>query len=297
MDSLIRQASRLHSDSGVARSVISITAKEDFNLQELAACIEVDPALTARMLSIVNSARYGFAQRVSSVPQAVALLGRNVVRNIALTFSIVEAFSKGISSEMYTDYWCRSLTNGIVAQTLASRRGDVDPHDAYTAGLLADLGILVLAQFESERYVPLYEDLAHEDLVQREIETFGFSHADVGSRLLDVWQLPPMMSLAVAAHHDESEAAEIPLARLVRAGNLMPAAIWEAASGAFETAHDWFEGQLGFDTADFIELAIEVNETVAVEADVYQIAGIQAVDSEQLEREAWGIIAAHCEMS
>ena len=296
MDSLIRQASRLHSASGVARSVIEITSKDDFDLRELASCIEIDPALTSRVFAIVNSARYGFTNQVSSVPQAMTLLGRNVVRNIALTFSVVEAFTKGLSAEMYTDYWCRSLTTSLVASTLAARSTDVEVNDAYTAGLLADIGILVLAQFEEERYLPLYAQYAHTALVDAEREVFGFDHAEVGSRLLDAWQLPPMVSLAVAAHHDENESSELPLARLVRAGNLMPAVIWEADTAAFEVAYSWFESQLGFDTEGFISLAIEVNKAVVEEAKVYQVAGIEPVDSERLEREAWRIISANCRL-
>lgn len=287
MDSLIRRASELHSASGVARSVLELSQREDFVVEELVSCVEMDPALTARILATVNSARFGLTRQVSNVQQAVTLLGRRTLRTIALSFSVIDAFTQGVNAKVYTDYWRRSLTTSLVADLLSQSVPDMEANDAYTAGLLADIGVLVLAQFESDAYLPVYEQNPHGPaLIKAERATFGFDHAEFGSRLLEVWQFPPMFALAIAAHHDEQEAARMTLSQVVRAGNLMPGAIWIAESSAFHTAFSWFEKYFDFDIERFIDLAVEVNQAVAEEAEMYQVEGVEAVDCEMLQQEA-----------
>ena len=130
MESLISRASELHSASGVARSVLNLTHREDFVIKELVSCIEMDPALTARVLATVNSARFGLNRQVSNVQQAVALLGRQSLRTMALTFSVVDAFTQGVSAKVYTDYWRRSLTTSLVASLLGQMDPDIEANDA-----------------------------------------------------------------------------------------------------------------------------------------------------------------------
>ncbi len=99
-----------------------------------------------------------------------------------------------------------------------------------------------------------------------------------------------MFGLAVAAHHDENEAAAMTLSRLVRAGNLMPGAIWIADSAAFHAAFSWFDKYFDFDIDRFVNLALEINEAVADESEIYCVEGVESVDCETLQREARALL-------
>ena len=297
MDTLIHRAADLHSASGVARTLLQLMQNEDFSVAEVCGTIEMDPALTIRILATANSARFGMTKRVSSIQQAVTMLGRQSLRTVVLSFSVIERLTSGINGRIYADYWKRSLTTSLVADTLARSR-QIDANDAYTSGLLADIGVLVLAQFEAEKYQPVFEENPHgANLVCAEHDAFGFDHAELGARLLEFWQFPQEMVMAVAAHHDADEADSQNLSSVVQAGNLMPAAIWIADSESFHAAFDCFRDQFDFNIGRFISLASEVNEQVAEEARTYGVEGVEGVDCEALQKEARALLSASvCEI-
>ena len=290
LDSLIQRAAEMHSASGVARTILGLIQDDDFTVSELGRCIEKDPALAMRVLASVNSAKYGVDRRVSSIQQAVAMLGRRKLRTIVLTFSVIDRLTKGIEARVYTDYWKRSLTTALVANSLA-RLKRIDADDAYTTGLLADVGILLLAQFESDQYLDIFDQNPHgPQLIEAEQKAFGFDHAELGARLLETWQFPQDMAMAVGAHHDRDESESQDLACLVRSGNLMPGAIWIADSDSFHAAYDHFVDNFGFNIDSFIILATDVNEMVEEEANGYSVEGVKAVDCESLRTEALALL-------
>lgn len=296
MDQLVRHASELHAASGVASSILELTQRDDFVVQELVSLIEHDPALTARVLSTVNSCRFGLSRQISNLQQAVTLLGRRSLRNIALSFSVVNAFAHEVDRNVYRDYWRRSLTTSLVADRLSRRFPNIDANDAYVSGLLADIGILALAQFEPDAYLPVSRNHPHgPELVAAERQAFGFHHAEFGARLLEIWQFPPLLSSAVAKHHDDTnESQELSLDRFVHAGNPMPDAIWLARTTAFQDAFVYFERYFDFEIPEFIDFALHVNQAVAEEAELFQIGGIHPVDDETLEviKEGLGLEAS-----
>ena len=101
---LIERADRIHTAPQVAQSLLRLTQDIDFDIYEVVACIEKDPALVARMLRIVNSSHYGLRHPVGNLQQAVAYLGQRTLRLIAMTFSIVEVFTRGAAKRLYADY-------------------------------------------------------------------------------------------------------------------------------------------------------------------------------------------------
>ena len=298
MESLVRRALDLHSDSGVARKVLNLMQKDEYSADDLRNCIEKDPALAIRVLATANSARYGVHRRISNVELAVALLGRRNLRTIVLAFSVVERLTRGMDARVYVDYWKRSITTSIVADALARfANNSTAKDDACTAGLLADVGVLVLTQFESRRYLPLHEKYQHgRALVEAERQEFGFDHAALGAKILEVWKFPSDLVMAVGAHHDDDKSDRLPLASFVRAGNLLPAAIWIADSDAFHEAHAYVRTRFDFNIDQFLSLAIDANELVEDEAKTYGVTGIEAVDCEALQKEARSLLESQvCE--
>lgn len=294
MDELIQWALELHAASGVAASVMEKTAKPNFRVADVVSLIERDPALTTRMLTTVNSSRFGLRQKISNLQQAVTLLGQKKLRTIALSFSVVESFTDGVDERIYRDFWRRSLTTSLVADRLSRRFKGIDANDAYIAGLLADIGILAMVQFKPSEYLPIYDKFEHgSELVRAEQAAFGFDHAEFGARLLELWQLPPILSDAVAAHHSEEKSANVTLAQFVLAGNQMPGVLWVSNEADIFSAFDYFERYFEFDIDQFIELAITVNQAVAHEANVFSIGGLEPVSDEVLAviRERFDLLA------
>jgi HD-like signal output (HDOD) protein len=286
LDRLIRQIDRLHSGPGVAQKILALIRDPEFDMVEVAECLEHDPALSARILGVVNSSRYGLAHKIASIRHAAAFLGRRSLQLVTLSFTLLETFARGPYRQMYLDYWRRALTMATVAHRIAERAGGVSGDEAYAAGLVADLGVLALAQVVGEKYVEMYLKHPHgPELVTAEIQSLGFSHADVGSRLLDRWGLPESVVTAVAGHHDPVLGGE-PIELFVRAGWLMSEALWTPNSPHVTAARKFLHEECHLNLDDFIDLALKCRTDIDESAEAFGITMGKAVNCQQLIDEA-----------
>src|SRR5438874_11241708 len=115
LEKLVRQIDRLHSGAGVAQRILALIRDPDFDMAEVAECLEHDPALSARIRGVVNSSRYGLAHRIVSIRHGVAFLGLRSLQLVTLSFSLLDSFSRGPHQQMYLEYWRRALPIGTVA--------------------------------------------------------------------------------------------------------------------------------------------------------------------------------------
>ncbi len=284
VDTLIDQAQQLHSPPEVARSLLNLTREEEFDVREIVDCIQRDPAMSAKMLQVVNSSRYGLRTSVTNLNQAIALLGQRTVRLIAVTFSIVETFTAGPAKALYNDFWRSALATAIGASRLSERLPNVDRHDVYTAGLLADVGSLVLAQADGEVYLNLFRDHRGDKLAAAERSRYGFDHAEVSARLLERWEFPPATLTAIRQHH--SDAASAPMALATHGGVLLDGALWQRNSGAVQHCRDWLGDHFGLDIDGFTELALGCREEVLLEMEIYGVNAAQPMDCQAIIEEA-----------
>ena len=174
--------------------------------------VSSDPALTLKILRVINAAVYGFVVRISSVNQAVVLLGLDVVRALLLGVSIFEMMEKTALG-----LWKHSLGCAITAKLLAQKMGMSDPEEASVAGLLHDIGKVVLnVQFPKEYQMAVG---AARDrsmyLFDAEMEMFNMTHATAGAYFASTWRLPKFVVESIRYHHRPVLAKTAPIHTVV----------------------------------------------------------------------------------
>lgn len=193
-----------------------------------------DQALTSRVLRVVNSAHYGLGRRVKNVAEAVALLGFKKVRALVYTLSLGDIFAArplpgGLNR---ADLWRHAVATAAAARELASLAHGIEPETAFTAGILHDIGKVVLEQYAHAEFAPVVQRAQRKPapLIEVEIEVLGVSHAHVGRLLLTRWHFPDDLVAAVARHHSPSSLSQhYPLTWCVHVANW---AATEAGYGA-----------------------------------------------------------------
>ncbi len=187
-------------------------ANELSGVRDIGQIIERDPSLTARLLRVANSAAFSRGEPVTSIGTAISRLGMGHVRSLCLAVGIVRAFGEAGQRLDHKRYWEHSAAVGLVAERLASlskRYAEVDGSEAYTAGLLHDVGLLIVDQFFPEDFAGVQEAMEAEMVPRSDVELtrLGMDHGSIGGRVLERWQLPVSVRGAVAAHHRPETAA------------------------------------------------------------------------------------------
>lgn len=206
----VRKANNLPSLPNVAVEILRLAKAEDVSVEELAAVIQTDPALTVKMLKVVNSTLFGIPRQISSVRQAVSMLGLRSVKVMALSFSLVSALGSAHAEGFdFQLYWRRSLSCAAASRLLGKAVAPPLAEEAFVAGLLTDLGMVASWRCASEMYEPVLRAWTKRERPLAEIESdlLGITHARLGRELLETWGLPESLCNAVGAHHGEGLAS------------------------------------------------------------------------------------------
>ncbi|HUC85933.1 MAG TPA: HDOD domain-containing protein [Candidatus Acidoferrales bacterium] len=178
------------------------------NLSTIGDAIEKDPDLTARLLRLANSPFFGFANRLSTVAEAVSLLGIQQIQDMIVASSVLEQF-KGVPDNFVNkdSFWRHSLAVGIAARLLAMERRLPKPDKFFVAGLLHDVGRLVLLSQAAEWAQAVFECYQRKRILLREAEksVLGYDHQQIAAELLHSWSYPPVLVQAVAFHHTPTQ--------------------------------------------------------------------------------------------
>ena len=208
---LVSQTVELPTIPTVLVRLNEVTADPDTTASDVANVIAADPAVAANILRIVNSAYYGLKVRVSSVSLAVSIMGFHMTKKVALKAAVFSVFArKKDTLTRHFDpekFWRHSIYTGVAARVLAEASEefqDVHPEDAYVAGLLHDIGKIILMENRSQDFAAILDAAAagHVHAVDKEQERLGFTHADVGSVLAIKWFLPEDLTVAIRYHHN-----------------------------------------------------------------------------------------------
>lgn len=197
---------------------------DSIELKKIVELVSYDKTIAAQCLRIANSPLYGRAKNTESIQAAVMTLGIQRVEDILLTCCLHQFSSGGKWATQPEVYWRHSLGCAAVCKELAERIDFREPDKAYLAGLLHDLGILVNSLAYSQEYKGVVER-ARElgvPLAEVEMSVLGFTHAESGSILAKMWQLPDTVVEVIAFHHDVEQApVDHPLVALVHIADLL----------------------------------------------------------------------------
>ena len=176
----------------------------EFSFIEVAKIILSDPALSQKLLRIVNSAFYGFDKRIETVTQAIGVVGIEPLNSLILS-TVVQTKFKGIPDSVINlnSFWRHSIASALIAKFIAEKTNQDKPEKFYIAALLHDIGWLVLCNKLPDKTVEILTRSKEEDKLLQiiEIEELGFDHARLGEALLKQWGLPQIYQEAVGFHH------------------------------------------------------------------------------------------------
>jgi HD-like signal output (HDOD) protein len=174
---------------------------------QLGKVISKDQGLVTKVLSVANSPLYGIPRRVSTIDFAIVILGFNHIKNIVIALSMMDAFKNfGGSKFDQTAYWNHSLVTATAAKRVADDLGFSFSGEAFTAGLLHDLGIPVIYKYFNKEYNEILTLVKNEgrSFIEAELIVLGNTHGEIGKILVDRWNLPIALSEVVTNHHTPS---------------------------------------------------------------------------------------------
>lgn len=190
--------------------ILELTNSAETSIQELAGVFERDPKLTASTLKLANSSFYGFSRTISTISHAIVCLGLDTVKSIALTSSTQDMLNKEIPAYALEKgmLWQHSIGCAVCARIIANRIGFKESEEAYIAGLLLDIGKIILSNFAEEQFIQIIKESKNKRIPfdRAEKDVLGFDHPQIGSRMIKRWNLPPILVDAVQYHHRPEKA-------------------------------------------------------------------------------------------
>jgi len=201
---VIKDTTSIPTLPGIIAKLSTLAANDKVSANEMARVVSADQVLSAKVLRLVNSPFYGFSGRVSTVSNALILLGVNVVKSLAVTSSIFEIMEKHV-----VGLWEHSLGVATAAQIIARQLDLPDPEEISTAALLHDIGKVVIKVNLKEDYDSLLAHISQRDVSMLDTETdlLGIDHAEVGAWLAKTWFLPEKLVEPIACHHAVEKSA------------------------------------------------------------------------------------------
>ena len=268
----IREISHIATLPEITLRIIRLVEDPTSTAQDLNKIISNDPALGARVLKVVNSAFYGLPGQIASINRAIVLLGLNAVKNIAVAASLAKLFRGGQVCPTFSarDLWTHSIAVATATRLLANKAGLGLPDEAFLAGLIHDLGIMVEIQARRSQFVKAIQSMDDDPTMtmrQAELANIGATHEDFGAALCQSWKFPKSFIYVTGFHHRPWDLAEEnrPLTGLVHLADLL--SVREQAGFARGTETDQFNpglmSQFDLTSDDLDEVAAQMPQAMS----------------------------------
>jgi HD-like signal output (HDOD) protein len=277
LDAVACQVTEISTLPQVALRVIEVAKDPNSGAADLKAVVEGDPALSARVLRMVNSAAYGLRSTVTNLHQAIGYLGFSRVRNLAMTASVSEIFREEEQRGAYrrSELWRHLVSVGICARLVASRCRLAGFEDAFLAGLLHDIGIILEDQGAHAQFCEMLETLEEgTPLCTSERAWLGFDHCVLGAKVAEAWKFPATVWAAIRFHHesDQYTGAGAQIVRCVEIANVICTIKGITAVGLplLEPPRDALQ-VLGFQKEDIAVLATDLDQELAMNENLFDM--------------------------
>ncbi|NMC21029.1 MAG: HDOD domain-containing protein, partial [Thermogutta sp.] len=226
LDAFVRRVQDISTIPAIALKVLEVANDPNSGAADLKGVMETDAALSARVLRCVNSSAYAVRTKITNLQQAIAYLGLKQIRNLALTASVSEMFRTEVGIEPYhrTGLWKHLVAVGVCARLIAKRRRLANFEDAFLAGLLHDVGIILIDQYSHQRFREIIARLDQgRPLCELERSVLGFDHCQLGEDVARKWCFPENVRAAIAHHHNgvTYRGEEVDIIRCVAVANLI----------------------------------------------------------------------------
>jgi len=202
----IREISHIATLPEITLKIIQLVEDPNSTANDLHNVIAKDPALCTRILKVVNSAFYGLPGQIGSINRAIVLLGLNAVKNIAIAASLAKLFKGSQLTPNFSarDLWMHSVAVAAATKQQADKLKLGLSDEAFLAGLLHDVGIMVMLQYDRQKLVEVLNKTAASpdgDMMAFETAVFGATHQDFGAALCEKWKFPRSFSYVTGFHH------------------------------------------------------------------------------------------------
>jgi HD-like signal output (HDOD) protein len=189
----------------VAQKLLALVGDQQTTATQLEALIKQDMVIAGRLLRLVNSPFYGLGRTVGSISQAVTLIGFGSLRSLVVAASVANILTLDLGAYGFTDrgLWKNSIATATLARAIAQQTGDnLRAEEYFVAGLMRDIGMLVLGPLLAQRQITLVRPEEGEaDILRLERGAFGYDHCRVGDRVGEKWHLPDRLRLCISCHH------------------------------------------------------------------------------------------------
>lgn len=254
LEAVMAKASVLPALPQVVMHILDSLADENSGAEELAEHIASDPAVVARLLAAANAGAMGHSGRVTSVRQAIMMLGVARIRTITMATAVIDRFT-AVPPFDAQQLWLHSVGVAVCAEEIARHAG-LGAEECYTAGLLHDIGQLLMFGVDPFGYSEAMRQRIERDvgIIAIERELLGLDHAQVGSELARLWKLPQSVADAIAGHHGAEE-VDSEMADAVHIAEVLAHALdlGSSPSNQVPDMSDLSAARMGIDWSEFAE--------------------------------------------
>jgi len=208
LDSILSQQIDLPSAPVIIHQLTSMMSQDDVSSHDIAQVVATDQAFTARTLKLANSPFYGFARQITTVDEAITIMGVGMLQQLLLGTSVLSSLGAKSKSLSMDDFWLHSFSVGVIAKHLLYRETIEVRNEAFMCGVLHDIGRLLFVRMDVARYERFYDAGQSAIDLDKETQWFGADHQQIGQALADKWNFPPKIATCIAHHHYPEESSD-----------------------------------------------------------------------------------------
>ena len=265
----------------VAVKLLDLTAQEEVSLAEIADLISMDIALSVKVLRVANSSFYNFPRQITSINQAVSILGANAVRNLVLSFSFLSMKGGKKTHFDFTRFWERSLAGGAAAKLIAEKVPGIDIEELFVGGILQNIGHLVFACTIPNKHEELLGNASdQEEMDEESVENnlIGITHSRAGYEVAKLWGLPELHLDTIRFHHNPADfiGEDEQRTRIIKIVNLSDTLTSIFYASKPELAHKQFRKDakklLGFSALMVNEILTQIADEINKSAEYFELS-------------------------